>query len=172
MPSINSSLVFGFTSLLTYSFNSCHRFSMGLQSGDSGGVFHHKTPFASKNALAALELCLGSLSCINLHPFGNTFCTKGSRVPSRISMKRVFSIMPSKMHIPVLPLKVIPAHTCNFRGCFGLENKDDYNINCYNKETPWFRLWFLTHSMTCISLVTLHLDSCLISPDDIFKSIF
>ena len=40
IPSISCSLVFGLTSLLTYSFDSCHKFSIGLRSGDSAGVFH------------------------------------------------------------------------------------------------------------------------------------
>ena len=49
-----------FTSLPKYSFNSCQRFSIGLRSGDSGGV-HHKFIFLSwRYCLAWLEMCLGA----------------------------------------------------------------------------------------------------------------
>ena len=40
MPSISSCFVFGFASRLINSLSSCQRFSIGLQSGDSAGVFH------------------------------------------------------------------------------------------------------------------------------------
>jgi hypothetical protein len=38
IPSMSSAFVLGFTSLQIYSFSSCHRFSIGLKSGDSGEV--------------------------------------------------------------------------------------------------------------------------------------
>ena len=47
IPSTNSSLVRGLTSRRINSFSSCHIFSTGLRSGDSGGVFHQLIPFAS-----------------------------------------------------------------------------------------------------------------------------
>ena len=40
IPCTSSSLFLGFTSRLINSFISCHKFSMGLASGDSGGVTH------------------------------------------------------------------------------------------------------------------------------------
>ena len=48
MPEISSDFVFGLTSHLINSFNSCQRFSIGLASGDSGGVFHQLIPSSSK----------------------------------------------------------------------------------------------------------------------------
>lgn len=45
IPCTNSSFVRGFTSRLRNSLSSCQRFSIGLQSGDSGGVFHQYMPF-------------------------------------------------------------------------------------------------------------------------------
>ena len=62
IPSIKSCFVFGLASLLMNSFISCHRFSMGLQSGDSAGVFHQLMEFLVKNSCAFLDVCLGSLS--------------------------------------------------------------------------------------------------------------
>ena len=70
MPSISSLLTFGFTSLLIYSLSSCHKFSIGFKSGGSGGVFHHFIPLCVSHTCAYLEVCYGSLSCINLCPLG------------------------------------------------------------------------------------------------------
>ena len=69
MPLTSSSFVRGFTSRRRYSLSSCHMFSIGLKSGDSGGVGHHRTSFSSKNVCASRDVCLGSLSCMNLCPF-------------------------------------------------------------------------------------------------------
>ena len=44
---------------------SCQRFSMGLASGDSAGVFHQWMLCSSKNSFATLDVCFGSLSGIN-----------------------------------------------------------------------------------------------------------
>lgn len=52
IPSISSCLLFGFTSRQMYSFSSCHKFSIGLKSGDSVGVHHQFMFFQSKNSLA------------------------------------------------------------------------------------------------------------------------
>ena len=38
-------------------FSSCHRFSIGLASGLSGGVHYQFTPFWSKNAFETLKVC-------------------------------------------------------------------------------------------------------------------
>ena len=43
---------------------------MGLQSGDSGGVFHQFIYLSAKNGEAKWEVCLGSLSCMNLWESG------------------------------------------------------------------------------------------------------
>ena len=46
----------------------CHKFSMGFESGLSGGVRHQSTPFSAMNSQAFREVCLGSLSCMsNVH---------------------------------------------------------------------------------------------------------
>ena len=120
MPSISSCFVFGLISLLINSLSSCHMFSMGLQSGLSGGVFHQLTPFVCIHAAAYRDVCLGSLSCMNRWWFGYTELIKGMRVASRIDVYSCAFIIPSKMQIPVLPLELIPAQTCTFVGCLGL----------------------------------------------------
>ena len=80
IPCISS--VFGFTSLWIYSFSSCHRFSIGLRSGDLTGVFHQFTLLSSIHCLAYnTDMCLRSL---NLWPSGYTSLMNGNRVPSRI----------------------------------------------------------------------------------------
>ena len=63
-PSTSSSLVCGLTSLRKYSFSLCHRFLIGLQSGLSGGVFHQFTLSLSIKSRANLDVCFGSLPCI------------------------------------------------------------------------------------------------------------
>ena len=120
IPLISSSLVFGLTSLLTYSFNSCQRFSIGLRSGDSAGVFHQLIELSRNHSFVILAACLGSLSCMNLWLVGYTESMNGSKVLSSISINSSDFIIPSKMQIPVLPLALMPAQTCTFVGCFGL----------------------------------------------------
>ena len=56
-------------------FSSCHKFSIGLASGLSGGVIHQLIPLLSKKSLALREVCLGSLSCIKRWPSAYT-CPK------------------------------------------------------------------------------------------------
>ena len=63
-----------------YSFSSCHKFSIGLQSGDSEGVLYQLTPLAVSQSLALLDVCLGSLSAINLCHFGYICWRKGNKV--------------------------------------------------------------------------------------------
>jgi len=65
IPSTNSSLFLGFTSLRIYSFSSCHKFSLGLQSGD----FFHQ--------LMSWPDCLGLLSCIM---FRHHFLYEGKQI--------------------------------------------------------------------------------------------
>ena len=55
MPEMSSSFVEGLISRLMYSFSSCHKFSIGLRSGDSGGVFHQLIPSSAKNLFAAAK---------------------------------------------------------------------------------------------------------------------
>ena len=108
-------------SLLMYSFNSCHKFSIGLRSGDSAGVFHQLMPFSSMNSFACLDVCFGSLSCINLWPSGYTSSRKERSVLSNIMVYKGPFIFPSKMQIPVLPRQLIPAQTWTFGGCLALD---------------------------------------------------
>ena len=70
---------------------------------------------------AWIEVCFGSLSCMNLWSVPYMSVTKGRRVRSRMSVYSHLSIMPSKMHIPVLPCRLIPAQTFTFGGCLGLQ---------------------------------------------------
>ena len=119
-----------------YSFNSCQRFSMGLRSGDSGGVCHQLIPLSSMKDFARLcmyvcvismpvytnnlDVCLGSLSCMKRWWSGKVAPRKGRRAVSKIDTYPSASIFPSKMTMLVLPLQLIPAHTWTFTGCLGL----------------------------------------------------
>ena len=64
-------------------------------------------------------VCFGSLSCINLCPCGYIELINGRRFLLRISTYVSAFIVPSKIHILVLPCQLIPPHTRNFMGCFG-----------------------------------------------------
>ena len=116
IPSINSCFVFGFTSLLMYSLSSCHIFSIGFKSGDSAGVFHQLIPFSTMKSLAKCEVCLRSLSCMNLCDMGNFSWINGTRVASRICVNRNLSIIPSNTQMPVRPFLLIPAQTWTLTG--------------------------------------------------------
>ena len=93
IPSTSSSLLFGLTTRRMYSLSSCHRFSIGFISGDSGGVFHQLIPFASIQSLAYPEVCFGSLSCINLW-WGMMSLMNGRRVLSRMSTNSSLTRVP------------------------------------------------------------------------------
>ena len=103
------------------SLSSCQRFSIGLRSGDSAGVFHQLMELSFIQSAAYPDVCLGSLSCINLCSSGKTSVMNGTSVPSRMLTNSSFFMIPSEMHIPVLPFFDIPAHTCTLVGCLGLE---------------------------------------------------
>ena len=119
IPAFSSSLLVGFTSRLTYSFNSCHKFSMGFRSSDSGGVFHQLIPSCVKKAVDRPDVCFGSLSYINLCESMYVLRMKGTRPLCIMVVYRSASIMPSKRTIRVGPLLLMPAQTCTFDGCFG-----------------------------------------------------
>jgi len=103
------------------SFSSCHRFSIGLQSGDSAGVFHQLTPSACRNCATRFDVCLGSLSCISRLPLGYTSRRNGSRAcRSMLSYPSAF-ITPSNITMGVLPSQLIPPQMCTFTGCLALE---------------------------------------------------
>ena len=123
MPLISSSLFLGLISRLKNSLSSCHRFSMGFRSGDSAGVFHQFSCFSPIHALACLDVCFGSLSCIKRNPSGNTSSANGMSVLSRISVYSGAFIMPSNMQIPVAPWRLMPAHTWTFTGCLALHRE-------------------------------------------------
>ena len=131
MPSIKCS--WGFTSRQMYSFNSCHKHSIGLQSGDSGGVFHQLILFWTINSAACREVCFGSLSCINLWPPGYFSAMNGKSVELKIWVLRLESIILSNIQIWVGPLRLIPAHTCSFKGCLGLQETDYVRTHSKNK---------------------------------------
>ena len=54
-PSNQFLLVVWFDFLQMNSFSSCYKFSMGLASGDSGGVVHQFTPLVLRNSLASFD---------------------------------------------------------------------------------------------------------------------
>ncbi len=61
IPFTSSSLVFGFF----LSLSSCHTFSMGFESEDSGGIFHQLMLSLYKKILCERgAVCLGSMSCV------------------------------------------------------------------------------------------------------------
>ena len=136
IPFTNSSLVLGLTSLRWYFFNSCHKFSIGFKSGDSGGVFHQFMLFSVRKSLHRFEVCFGSLSCIRRWSSGQILSKKGSRVCSIMLTYKTASIIPSKMYIPVRPLRLIPAHTWTLTRCFAL---------IYNRITHAWSLWVHVH---------------------------
>ena len=119
IPSTNWSLVFGFISLLRNSFSSCQRFSIGLRSGDSAGVFHQLISSFSNQAFALLEVCLGSLSCMN-NTGSSLPSINGFSPASKTLIYPSASIFPSKTTIGVGPFQLMPAHTCTLVGCLGL----------------------------------------------------
>ena len=95
IPSISCALVIGLKSRLmkswiekivqftlsnkVHTLSSCYKFSNGLASGPSGGVRHQFMLFSSKNSLLWCEVCLGSLSCMNLWLSGYAPFMKGTK---------------------------------------------------------------------------------------------
>ena len=116
IPFTSSSFVFGLATRWMYSFSSCQRFSRGFKSGHSAGVFHQLMLFSLIHFCACFEVCLGSLSCINLWPSGQASRMKGSSVTSRMLVYSSFFIMPSKLQMPHPPLRLMPAQTCTLVG--------------------------------------------------------
>ena len=82
----------------TLAFNSCHKFSIGFASGLSGGVFHQLIDFSAKKVCAWREVCLGSLSCMNLCPVGYTTRMNRTRYWSSMLVYIGASIIPSTTH--------------------------------------------------------------------------
>ena len=104
LPELHNHInIVSFTSLLIYSLSSCHKFSIGLRSGDSGGVRHQLIPFSSMNFFACFDVCLGSLSRMNLCVVGNFLFRNGINVLFRIWVYSGVFIFPSKMQISVGP---------------------------------------------------------------------
>lgn len=68
IPSMSSCLLCGFFSPLRNCFMLPQTFSIGLRSGDSGGVCHQLMPLSCMMPFASREVCFGSLSCINRWP--------------------------------------------------------------------------------------------------------
>lgn len=93
----------------------CLKFSMRLQSGDSGGVCHHMIPVDSKKDCVFRDVCFGSLSCMNLWVDGKLQLIKVTNSYIEWSI-----ILPSNMHTFVAPCLLMPAQTWTFTGCSGL----------------------------------------------------
>ena len=60
MPSINSSFVWGLTTFRKKCFSSCQTNSIGLSSGDLGGVFYQLMLLSSMKVFAHRPVCFGS----------------------------------------------------------------------------------------------------------------
>lgn len=104
--------------LFLCTLNSCHKFSIGLRSGDSAGVFNQLMAFSSMNSFACLDVCFWSL----------IYDHQGILLQGRIeaySLKSWYAmvpfIFPSKMQIAELLRQLIPAPTWTFGGCLTLE---------------------------------------------------
>ena len=122
IPATNSSLFLGLTSSSQTLLSSCHIFSTRLASDDLGGVFHQLIELESKNALANLDVCLGSLSSMNR--WSGKPLEYMATILLRISTYSGALIMASKMQMPVFPCTLIPAHTCTSTRYFALKIED------------------------------------------------
>lgn len=155
MPSISSCLLLGFTSLRMYSLSSCQTFSIGLQSGDSGGVFHQFMECSSRKCPTFLEVCIGALSCMNRH-CGRTSRMNGRSVCCSTSMYRSAFMIPSNMQTPVAPFLLMPAQTCTFTGCFGLQEKTGEDTGTVNFKELFVANWKLINTCNQRSLGVAH----------------
>ena len=111
IPDCSSSKFFGLQVFLKYCLSDPQTFSMGLRSGDSGGVGHQLTPFSSKNDSISALACLGSLSCCRRCLYGNVSLIKGSNPFSNTIERRSAFRIPVNMITFVAPLDDIPAQT-------------------------------------------------------------
>lgn len=112
IPFTSSSFVFGLISLLRNSFSSCQKFSMGLRSGDSGGVCHELIPWSSRNfcqiSMYAWDHCL------------ETPLQWKARVFVKNLYKQRCIHPPFKIQTAVGHRTLIPAQTWTLTGYFGL----------------------------------------------------
>ena len=88
-------LVFGLVTRLICSLSSCHKFSIGLMSGDSAGVFHQLMLFLSNYSPTLREACLGSLSCMKRISLLSLM--KGSKPASKTSINPAPFIVHQKL---------------------------------------------------------------------------
>ncbi len=100
--------------------NACYPYrfhdSFGFNSGDSAGVCHQLIPLLTNPTTHEHEFRIVPTThehefrivISHMTPSGYTFWIKGKSV---YIDKWVRSIIPSKIHIPVAPLLLIPAHT-------------------------------------------------------------
>lgn len=145
------SFVLGNISLLKNSFNSCHMFSIGLLSGDSRGVCHQFIPFPLIKVAASIEVCFGSLSCMNLCPSGYKWqqcCFQD--LDEQWSIHYAINNTNSGSSSPTYPCPHI--YLCGML-CLG------------------FFLRWLSNLSAAISLVRLHLNGAFICPDHVLKII-
>ncbi len=127
IPSKSSSFVRGFTSRRKNSFSSCQIFSIGLRSGDSGGVFSTSwwnwlpgNPFHGLKCVLdhyPAWICGCCRRCLSRKEAGRACC--------KISVYSHLSMIPSKMHIPDPPWRLIPAQTWTFTGCLALQHEGE-----------------------------------------------
>lgn len=117
IPSLSSSRFFGLYTFRKYCLSEPHIFSMGLRSGDSGGVVHQFTPCSlKKSSIWPLE-CFRSLSCCSRWPSGKRSLRNGSKPASYTVAKRSAFIIPVKITTLVSPLFDMPPQMCTFIGC-------------------------------------------------------
>ena len=112
--------VVGFILIAKKCFILAHTFSIGLQSGLSGGVGHQFTECSASFARVYLLQCLGSLSCWNLCLSGKTFLMNGSKPVSRMRTYFVETIIPVNSTMGVAPRGEMPPHACTLAWCFAL----------------------------------------------------
>ena len=101
--------------------------------------------FSCRKFCANRDVCLGSLSAMNLWLVGIPRAINGSNVRSSMFTYSGAFIIQSKMHIWVGPFLLMPAQTWTYVGCVALREKEIINksipLFCVLKlYAPW--LWF------------------------------
>ena len=153
MPVISCCFVVGFTTWRLYSYNSCHRFSIGLQSGDSAGVRHQCTSCAASQSVASLDVCFGSLSAIKRWLSGYTLSKNAATFDSELQCTEEHPLFLQIYKFRFCPVCWYqPRHELSLGVLLWEKNivYIQYYISFYNLYTwillcskPWFRSgWF------------------------------
>ena len=102
-PSFNSPRLLGLCVVRRNCFKDHQRFSIGLRSGLPGGVAHQFMLCLSKYCSMCELRCFGSLSIWKRCPSGKHSAINGTREASKISLKRIASIIPVNITTEAAP---------------------------------------------------------------------